>query len=616
MKKHPVQSWPAFEGQSDTDPADRLAEGKLALNMNAICTPTGQITDYGGTYPVTMADALGVTTGGSRTKIHSAARFRGKNSIARAVAIVGSNMMRSGPNNIYDPWLPVTFLPDYEQPLLDRPAAFVFRNRYCYHQNGVDLPFRVKMEEDDETTASTDAEVLGILPPLHGPKAGSLTSGTLFPDGSITDYAVTFVYGNRGESGPSPRMSFTLFAGTGSKATCPLTYIPLGPTGVTARRIYRTQIGRGEWRGYGAELQRERAYKAPPIELFFLAEIPDNTTTTYTDGDSVSTGGADNSLDYSRRCPPPRPLPPISKYQIVHQDRIIWANLRDHPWVFGVVGDPTLSGSSTYALTISNTGNGTITVVVTGGAAAGTRTVSDYKTKSLREIWQGLQDLPRYDYIGEFTQNVGAGDGTTCVIAPGVDWDRTYRFREVTSQAITGDANTFWFEAIDDTTDAVVVDGTEKFPNRVMFSNLSFPEEINPLNAVDVSRHDVYPITGLFHNDYTLGVCTENDIWLITGSFSVDPDTFEPDFSIGRSQSEHGSFCTRPDAIATTPKGFVFVAKDGLRMFQGQGSVRFGRDIKRRLMERILVEPRARDNVSLCYENGRLYIAYPGMEVA
>ena len=71
-----------------------------------------------------------------------------------------------------------------------------------------------------------------------------------------------------------------------------------------------------------------------------------------------------------------------------------------------------------------------------------------------------------------------------------------------------------------------------------------------------------------------------------------------------------------PDAIAPTPDGFIFVAKDGLRIFQGQSSRRFGRDIKRRLMERILVEPRARDNLSMAYENGILYIAYAGMEVA
>lgn len=601
MKNHPVLSWPAFGGQSDTDPPDRIRDDLLSLNFSAICDPTGRIVKWPGTYPVTTADKFGLT---ARSKMHTAVRFRGKNSIARALVVIGSGMYRSGPNNIYGIWLPVTWTADYVQPALDRPAAIAFRNRYAYHQNGVDIPFRVKMEEDDGTTASTDAEALGLRPPLWtGRGAGSAVNGTRFPQSSKTNYVVTFVYGDRGESGPSPP-AYALMGSSENRDSFTFT-IPVGRSGVTARRIYRTQIGRGTTYSTG------NAFVTNPIptrlEFFLHTEINDNTTTSFTDSKD------DAALDYSTRLPPPRPFPPIARYQVMHQDRLIWANLRDNPLVLGIQSDPT-DGASSATITVSNTGNGTITLTASVG---GNVTISNYKTKTLRAI---LKEI----YVALWNRSVTAtGTGASSMSetgfiampAQGVDIDRTYRFREITSQTCLGDANAYWLEAIDDSTDTVLVDGTEKFPNRVMFSNLSYPEEINPLNTVDVSRNDIYPITGLFRNDYTLGVCTENDIWLITGSFSVDPETFAPDFSIARAQSEHGSFCTRPDAIASTPAGFVFVAKDGLRIFQGQASRRFGRDIKRRLMERITNEPRARDNLSMHYENGRLYIAYAGMEV-
>ena len=602
MKNHAVRSWPAFGGMSDTDPDDRIAEHELALNLNAVCDPTGRIVPWSSIYPVTPGSNLGVTATGVKAKVHCASRFRGKNAQGRAVAIVGSGMYRTGPNNIYQTWVPITFPTAYSTPALDRAAAFVFRNRYCYHQNGVDMPFRVLMENDDLSSPKTLAEIMGLRAPLSVCHSGSEAAGSRFPISRQTAYAVTFVYGDRGESGPSPLVTFQPSATAVSQT---LTTIPVGPSGVTARRIYRSLIGAAPLRASTAT-----KYIDWPVssELFFLAEISDNAATSFTDSYD------DAMLDFSRRCPPARPMPPVAAYQVVHQDRIAWANIKENPQVMficSVEGNAALTAST---VTVSNTGNGTITIKHNIGAGLVTFiTVSNYKTKTLAAI--------RAEILVTYSNQVAAagfasGSNWYARVAPGVDDTRTYRFAEIVDQNIYKNANVYSFEAIDDSTDAVVVDGQEKFPNRVMWSNLTFVEEINPLNTVDLSRHDVYPVTGLFRNDYTLGVCTQDAIWLLTGSLSADPETFMPDFSISRSQSEHGSFCTRPDAIAETPGGILFVAKDGLRVFQGQSSKRFYRQIKRRLMERIVNEPRARDNLSMCYEGGVLYIAYAGKEQA
>ena len=614
MKNHPVKSWEKFKGMNATDPSDRIDDEELAFLLNAVCDKSGRIQSWQGMYPVTMADDLGLTDLTGKRKVHIAARFRGKTTQQRGVAVVGSTFMRTGPNNVYQNWSEITFPADIAAPALDRVASIAFRNRYCYHQNGVDIPFRVQMENDDLTAPDLEAEVMGLKPPIHGCmiNISTATAGTTFPPNSITEYAVTFVYGDRGESAPSPVTVFSVYSPL-TYQDAPLYNIPLGGTGVTARRIYRTKIGTGSWPGYSPELQRQLAYAPQKAELFFLTELPDNTTTTYTDGVSAA-GITVDQLDFSHRCPPMRPFPMRSYYQTIHQDKFVWANLREHPWVFAIQGDPVLGAGGTV-ITVDNTGNGTITIVITGGAAAGTCTVSNYKTKTLRQIWKLITVSPRYDMAG-FIGAVAAGQGAICIVAPGVDWDRSYRFRAVTSKTITTDAQAIWLEAIDDATDTVVVDGCERFPNRGMWSNVLHPEEINPLNFVDISRHDVYPITGLFRDDYTVGVCTENDIWTLTGTLAADPETWKPEFTISRTQSEHGSFCTRPDAIVQMPDGVIFVAKDGLRLYRGQNSTPWGHEVKDILMKRLLVEPRARDNVSLCYENGIFYVAFPGEQVA
>lgn len=602
MKTKPSRRYESWNGMSREDDPDRIDDRYCVALENGIPTRTGRITKSGGFYPTTYALAMGIT---QETKIHTLARYKGKDSIARAVAVAGSRFLRSGAANIYSTWTAATYPTDIATPALNRPAAIVFRNRYVYHQNGVDIPFRWKMEEDDGTTPGTEVEVLGLRPPLWF-SSGTLvssTAGVRFPADRGTAYALTFVYGDRGESCPSPVQ--IIHSATGNDSFT-FDNIPTGPSGCTARRVYRSQIGRVENPGGEATteggIKRVLGYNPANYEMFFLREISDNTSTTFEDNFD------DSTLDFLTRIPPMRLFPPRAYYQIQHLDRIFWANLRDHPWTMGIVSDPDVALTSAV-ITISNTGNGTITITTN----LATVTVSDYKTKPLIRI---LFEINVSGGSG-YSQALGVGqvscdDDIVARQAPGVDVDRTYVFNEVTSRSILGNANVYWLQAIDG--DPVVVDGPERFPNRVVFSDITFPEEVNAFNTFDISKDDAYPIRGLFRNDYTLAPMTQNTIWLVTGSF-IENEFYVPDFSVNRSQSEHGNFCTRPDSIAETPDGFFFIAEDGLRYFKGQSSQRIGHAIDPVLMARLRIEPRTRDSVAMNYRSGKLRIAFPGLEV-
>jgi hypothetical protein len=83
-------------------------------------------------------------------------------------------------------------------------------------------------------------------------------------------YAVSFVkQGQFGESLPSPTASVTTTTGNQHVA---LSSLPLGPTGTTARRLYRTTVG-------GSQLK-------------LLTTLANNTATTYTDTASDGSLGA------------------------------------------------------------------------------------------------------------------------------------------------------------------------------------------------------------------------------------------------------------------------------------------------------------------------------------
>lgn len=608
MKSHPSKRYDFFHGVDLSYQADRIDDRSLASLWEAWCDPTGQIQKAYGYYPVTLADAFGVTTGDTaRQKMWTMARFRGKDSKARALAILGSGAFMSVPNDIYDAWATIDFATNFKAaPVLDQACAIVFRNRFGYVQNITDLPWRVKMEEDDGSDPSWVAEPLGLIPP-NSPFSDATTTGAgaLFPINSRTAYLVTFVYGNNGERGESGPSLPGIVLASASAAGLDLDGLPLGPSGVTARRIYRTQIGRSSNKPGGTTATDDAFFNGPfAPEAFFLAEIPNNTTQTYQDTKP------DSSLDFTRRVPPQRPMPPRSKYQIVHLDRIFWAHLREHPWVATVctMEDQTGMTVNTATVTISNAGNGTITIVVdtTPNTFDATITVNDYKTKSLKTIRQAINNsYGTFASVGGFFGVTGTG--VIFRTMAGVDDSRTYVFREVTLEPIAGGENTFPFEAIDS---ADAVDGCEYFRDRVMFSDLAFPEEINPFNQFEVAKDDAYPITNMQNDDFTLCVATQDKWWLIAGDF-IPNELFVPNFSVSASRAEHGSLCSRPDACVSTPYGIFFISLAGLRLLRGGSDAPAGMEIDKLLMERLLTEPRTRDNPCMVFDSDTLAIAFP-----
>lgn len=124
--------------------------------------------------------------------------------------------------------------------------------------------FKNDVEQDPNTY--TTAELI----------AAALTAGTPTTGGSVDDgthsYRVTFlINGNETAAGD---VSNTITTGGGNN-TVPLTDIPIGPIGTTARRIYRTTAGNattGPW--------------------LLLATIANNTATTYTDTTDDASLGA------------------------------------------------------------------------------------------------------------------------------------------------------------------------------------------------------------------------------------------------------------------------------------------------------------------------------------
>lgn len=592
------------------DPPYRIATTELALLKNGFCDLTGQIVKSKGVSAVTFADAWGILATDGRVTCRSLHLYEGRsgqNPDSRLLAVVGSGLVRSKANDLKSRWDDIAFPSEMTAPGLDIAAAGAFRNEYFYHQNGSDVPFRVKCEETDPAaTLTLTAEVLGLRPPLYFAELVGFTTGQSrrFPPNMKTSYALTFVYGDRGESGPGPVMTYDS-TGDAAHDINSFNNIPLGPTGCTARRIYRSFIGQGIPGGVGGGTVVNRQRDGTAAQMFLVATINDNTTTTWLDQFD------DGQLDELRRMPQPRPFPPVARYQIMHLDRLFWAKLRDHPWILGVMADLSRNPGANfedYRVTISNTGNGTITFEgkdATTHAWSTDFTVANYKTLSLATILSDMMSsLTTGIYIGAYTAGVAA------LQAAGVDTNRTYTFAEISQRSIFGGANAYWFVAIDDT----ATEGRRWYPNRFQWSDITFPEQVSQLNSDDLTRFGSKRITGLVLLDNTPIVMTDTDMWLIPGDFV--PDSFGvPNFEVHRSQASHGSICTRPDATTSIPNvGLMVVADDALRNFRGESSDLAGTPI-RDWFARVLREPVARDFVTMAYFAGELFIALPTDEV-
>lgn len=612
MKNHPVKEYSKWRGMHSADPPDRIDDASCALLKNGVCDETGRVTKSYGVSIVTAADALGILATSGRTAIRSQHVYEGRvgeNPDSRLLVVAGSGLRRSKANDLRSRYDDITFPTDIDTPGLDRPAAGVFRDSYFYHQNGLDYPFRLKCEEDDPTaTLTLAAEALGLKPPARCMYQNGVTpvDGKRFPANAPTSYAVTFVYGTRGESGPGPVMTWKVVSPTATNDKLLFEKIPLGGTGVTARRIYRSKIGFGKGAVGGtlanslAKLVPDWIEKGPTIEMFLIAEIPDNTTTTWTDEFD------NNSLDVNERIPQPRPFPPIAQYQIMHLDRIFWAKLKEHPWVLGVSYDLIRSdiAPTDYRVTISNTGAGTITFEKNVAGWSTDFTIASYKTITLRNLMLAML-VGGVAGAGTTSTDITTKETTAgvCPIPQGnLSLDRTYTFKEVSQQSIY--TTSYWFTDIDDTT----TQGTRWFPNRFMWCDITFPEQVSYLNSADLTRFGSKRITNLLLMDSVLVIETDTDSWLVSGTFI--PDNFDvPSFEIHRSQASHGSICTRQDATVTVPNvGTLMVAHDRLRRFRGESSDLAGVEI-RNWFDRTMREPVTRDQLAMCYHSGEIFIA-------
>lgn len=168
-----------------------------------------------------------------------------------------------------------------------------------YFGNGIDNPQVYDRAASYGGVAYTAPKTkdMGAQAPGSAPTAGAPTAGGSVPNGTHT-YKVTFLYYDFEESNGSPA-SGAQTAGAGNN-TIPLTTIPIGGYGVTARKIYRDD--------------NDGIYR-------LLTTLTNNTATTFSDTLATT----------STLIPTDNFEPPDFTLILTHLDRI---------WVAGVPGDP------------------------------------------------------------------------------------------------------------------------------------------------------------------------------------------------------------------------------------------------------------------------------------
>lgn len=598
-----------FSGMESAEPPDRIETLMSALLVNGHVDRTGRVRKQHGVSMVATGSSYRMTATSGRLTPRSGHVYQGRNGqnpSSRLLTVLGGNLFRSQENDLMSAHEIILFPANIDTPVLNKAAAGVFRQKDFYHQNGVDVPFKVACETDDGTAPSTTATVLGLIPPAYCFNDIAANGvGTRFPINRAVGYCMTFVYGERGESGPSP-VQYVQYAASGV-VKFDLRDLQPAPAGCTIRRIYRTQIGRTQVTTAAASTSLDYAQWEKPANsqlMALLTEITDSATTAYSDDKN------DSSLDFSTLVPPPRPFPPISKYQVFHLDRIFWSNVREHPYVAEVISGKKNTGNTfvSSSITISNTGNGTITLNANEGTPR-TTTVANYKTKTLAAIEKEI-NVGYTIYDGAGAQNPTFNYWIFKITA-GIDANRRYTFKEVTTQSILASAGAFQLVAIDDT----ATEGLRWFPNRTVFSEIAFPEQVDLLNSFDITTGGSKKITGSLHSelDASLILFTEDKPFIVSGDFVPAIDTGVPVFRIDPAIANVGNICYRPDATSPTDIGDFYTGYDALRLFRGEKSVPAGREVQN-WFARILREPVTRDQLSMNYHGGLLRIALPTEE--
>ncbi len=167
---------------------------------------------------------------------------------------------------------------------------------------------------------------MGIPAPTSGPVAASQATGKLT---GAYQYAVGFVNSGLVEGNVSPlSASFTA-----ASATIRVSTIPVAPTsyGVTARRLYRYMAGQID-------------------QLYRVATISDNTTTTYDDNIA--------DADLGVEAPDDNGVPPPFSQIIYHRDRLFMIDPANPGKIYYTeLGTPYVVGSQNFQTLGDNTGD-------------------------------------------------------------------------------------------------------------------------------------------------------------------------------------------------------------------------------------------------------------------
>jgi hypothetical protein len=199
----------------------------------------------------------------------------------------------------------------------------------------------------------------GITKPTN---AAAVTSGAAGANGASTgdvNYKFTYVNSYAVESDITASATATLTVA--ATASVSITCVPVAPVsfGVAARRIYRKDSGTAS------------TYKR-------VAEIADNTTTTYLDQIPTGSLGAAAPTDQAE--------PPVWKFVVSHQERLWMATGSDSTLYYTELTNPFVVKSSNYILMSDGDGE-----VITGLAVHANMLVA-YKKESVWLVYMPSAD--------------------------------------------------------------------------------------------------------------------------------------------------------------------------------------------------------------------------------
>lgn len=178
--------------------------------------------------------------------------------------------------------------------------------------NGYEQP--VKYDGNIDITADTDGHrtAENCVTQLGAPFA-ELDTGTDLDASSWYQYKVVHYNSTTAIYYYSDARSNAILTGA-SVYNLALIDIPLGPSGTTSRYIYRTS-------GNSSKVN-----VLADTTFYLVDEISDNTTTTYTDGESDATIEADNAPTWATSSGGTNVTPPLMRYILIHDESLFGAS--------------------------------------------------------------------------------------------------------------------------------------------------------------------------------------------------------------------------------------------------------------------------------------------------